>query len=307
MSWLGKQLANGAQKCRRLDSDRWQLALTNGHEVAVSARRDEDFLLLDAATGIFPARGKLIPLAGLFRHAAPPVKLAWRNGSPDLRLRAEIPLPEESVAGEGRIRSAIEAMRTTSHCVQNWFSREAAAEETACPEPKGEGQAASGSLIELVKETGWQFHERPAGALLVDLDTGSRFLQAEVDGTDAGSRFWVTLYRSDLSSESARRALCLFLLEANAALRFVRGFIRPEDGGLSAGFEVSMNGAASAAEAGHALAALSVAARHCARELEALKEDALASTYESARSGFIDNTKKELESCLQQKLLKASA
>ena len=50
MTMLGKQLASAAQECRQLDADRWDLALTNGRALAVSARRADGFLLLDADT-----------------------------------------------------------------------------------------------------------------------------------------------------------------------------------------------------------------------------------------------------------------
>ena len=62
MTLLHKQLARCAQECRQLDTDRWRLALTNGHELSVSARRDDGFLLLDADTGLSPQADRWIPL-----------------------------------------------------------------------------------------------------------------------------------------------------------------------------------------------------------------------------------------------------
>jgi hypothetical protein len=84
-------------------------------------------------------------------------------------------------------------------------------------------------------------------------------------------------------AEVVRQALCLYLLEANAALRFVRGFFERNGGTATAGFEVHLEGAPTPAETGHALSALSVACRHCAREMEVLKDVALAGLYGSAR------------------------
>ena len=51
---LDKLLARYAQEYVRIDADSWRLALTNGHSFAVSARRDDGFLLLDADTGAKP-------------------------------------------------------------------------------------------------------------------------------------------------------------------------------------------------------------------------------------------------------------
>lgn len=56
MTMLHEQLARHAQECQQLDADRWRLTLSNGFSLVVSARRDEDFLLLDADTGAENAR-----------------------------------------------------------------------------------------------------------------------------------------------------------------------------------------------------------------------------------------------------------
>ncbi len=188
MTMLDKHLARFAQECQRLDADRWRLALTNGHSLTVSARRDEDFLLLDADTGVRPAAELLVPLAERSHELPAAVKFALR-GSTALRLRAEFPLPEESSVAADRIRGHLEGMRSALHRLHDWVSREAAGEGMACPEPQGDGQAIPGSLAELLKEAGWEFHERPGGELLADLETGSQFLQAEIEPCGAGARF----------------------------------------------------------------------------------------------------------------------
>jgi hypothetical protein len=253
----------------------------------VSARRDEDFLLLDADTAVSPAADRLVPLVEGSRELPAAVKFALRGST--LRLRAEFPLPEEGGASEERIHEHLEGMRSASHWLHNRVSREAAGESAACPEAEGNGQAAPGNLKELLKEAGWAYHERPGGALAVDLETGSQFLQAEIEG--AGARFRVTLYRGEGPGDEARQTLCLYLLEANAALRYARAFLQREGEGIAAGFEAGLGNQPSAAEAGHALAALSVAGRQCAREMEVLKDGALAGIYRSARPPFNHQSK----------------
>jgi hypothetical protein len=278
MSMLDKQLARFAQECHRLNADHWRLALTNGNCLTVSARRGEGFLMLDADTGISPAAKSLIPLAQRSCELPAAVKLALPRGSSRVRLRSEFPLPEESEAAAERIREHLEGMRGAFHRIDE----AAAVEEMLCPEPAGDGQAIPGSLTELLHEAGWQHHERTGGALLADLETGSRYLQAEIEPCGAGARFRLTLYRDDAGSEAAREALCLYLLDANAALRYARGFLKPEGDGISAGFEVCMKSMPSAAEAGHALGALSVAGRQCAAEIDVLMKDgSLAGMYRS--------------------------
>jgi hypothetical protein len=282
MSDLGKLLALWAQECEQQDADCWNLALTNGAAMAVTARRDQGFLLLDADAGVSPAPELLAPLAERAHQLPAAVKFALR-GPHDLRLRAEVPLPDGGSPEAGRVREHLDGMRSASHQLRDWLSREAAGTEVACPEPQGEGQANPGSMTELLSEAGWQYHERPGGALLADLEAGSQFLQAAVERCGAGARFHLTLYRHDAPGDTAWQALCLYLLEANATLRYARAFVRRQGEAIEAGFEVRMETGPSAAETGHALAALSVAGRHCAREMEVLKDGAVAGIYRSAR------------------------
>jgi Putative bacterial sensory transduction regulator len=285
MSVLDKQLARFSQECRRLDADRWRLALTNGASLTVSARRDEDFLLLDADPGLCPAPERLVPLLERSREVPAAVKFALR-GSTAFRLRAEFPLPEEGGDAAPRIREHLEGMRDALHRLHDWVSCEAVGSEVACPKLESDGQAIPGSLTEALKEAGWEYHERPGGTLLADLETGSKFLQAEVEQCGVGTRFRVTLYRHESAGDASQQVLSLYLLEANAALRYARAFLRREGDGITAGFEVRTESGPSPAEAGHALAALSVAGRECAREMEVLKDGVVAGIYRSARLPF---------------------
>ena len=261
MSMLDKQLARFSQECQRLHADHWRMVLANGRLLTVSARREDGFLLLDADTAVSPAADRLVPLVEGSRELPAAVKFALR-GSNALRLRAEFPLPEESGATADRIREHFEGMRCASHWLHDLVSCETAGREVACPEPEGNGQAIPGSLKDSLSEAGWAYHERPGGALAADLEAGNQFLQAGIEPCGAGARFRVVLYSHDAADDAARQALCLYLLEANAALRYARAFLQQEGKGVTAGFEVRVESGSSAAEAGHALAALSVAGRH---------------------------------------------
>jgi hypothetical protein len=293
---LEKQLARFSQACLRVDADRWRLALANGSKLTVAARRDEEFLLLDADANASLPAGRLVPFVERAQELPAAVKFALR-GSNVLRLRAEFPLPEEEEndACAERIRENLDGLRAASHAVYDWVSCEAAEEGTDCPKPQGDAQAVPGSLpgglMDAVKEAGWLCHERPGGTLLAELETGPQFLQAEIGQCGAGARFRVTLYAGESLEATALQALCLYLLEANAALRYARAFFEHEAEAVSAGFEVRMESAPSAAEAGHALAALSVAARQCGREMCIFNNGALAGIYRSARPIFFDKSK----------------
>jgi len=280
VSTLDKQLARLADECRRLDADHWRLALTNGHELSVSAKHDEGFLLLDADAGVDVTAKNVAALAERSCEFPATVKLGLRRGSPRARLRAELALPDEDDAAAERIREYLEGMRGASHRLQT--------RDAAPTVAKANGDASD--LATVLKEAGWQYHERAGGALLADLETGNHFLQAEAERRGAGACFRVTLYRSDAAvDETTRQTLSLYLLEANAALRCARGFLRPEGEGIAAGFEVSMETAPSAAETSHALAALSVAGRKCARELKVLG-GSVAGIYRSAHPSFNHQT-----------------
>jgi len=286
---LDKQLARCAQECRRVDADRWLLGLANGHAFEVSAWHDGDFLVLDADTGLRPAEEQIVPLAERSRELPAAVKFALR-GSSALRLRAEFPLPEEGDAAE-RVREHLDGMSAAFDRAQQWAPCEPAGAEAACLNAESDGQAVPGSLAALLKEAGWPYHERQGGALVADLETGGRFLQAEVESRGAGARFRVTLYRHDGAGEREQQALCLYLFEANAALRYARAFFEREGAGIAAGFEVRVPSAPTAAEAAHALAALSVAGRQCAREMGVFEDGAVAGIYRSARR-FSDEQRK---------------
>jgi hypothetical protein len=291
MTLLHKQLARCAQECQQLDAHSWRLTLSNGFSLEVLARRDEDFLLLDADTGLSASIERLVPLAEVSHEIPAAVKFALCRGSSAIRLRAEFPLPEESVAAAHRIREHLEGMRSASHRLRDWASGEAAGEEMTCTEPEGDRRAIAGGFVKVLREAGWECHERPGGALLADLETGSLFLQAEIGHVGACARFRVTLYRDDAAGDAVEQALCLYLLEANAALSYARAFLERDGAALSAGFEVRLESEPSATEAGHVLAALSVAGRQCAREIEVLKDGAVAGIYRSVRPPFHHQSK----------------
>jgi hypothetical protein len=277
---LDKYFAQYADDSLLLDTDRWQLALRNGHALSVSAMREDQFLLLDAETGMSPAPDRLLPLAESLASLPASLKFALCPEASTVRLRAEFPLAEESVAAD-RVRRNLDGMRIAADRLHELVSSKATGVPPACLCSADSGPAVPGSPTDLIEEAGWTCHERSGGSLLADLETGGQFCQAELETFGGSLRFRVTLCR-DAEGEAVCEALSLYLLKANAARRIARGFVEHEAGGIAAGFEVLLEGSPVPTEAGHALAALSVAARYCAKEMEVLKDAALAGFYRSA-------------------------
>lgn len=273
MIMLDKQLSRYARQCERIDAEHWRLAMANGRPLNMAARFDDGFLLLDADAGVQATRGNLASLVSRSGELPATLKLAAQHGCPNLRLRAEFPLTEEIQISADRIRQYLEGAQAGMHQLHDG---------TPC---ETSGPATTGSLAELLQEAGWPYRRRPGGELLSDLETGNHFHQAEIEGYGEGACFRVTLFRGQAADDVAQEAICFYLLEANAAVRYARAFLRREDPEISAGFEVRTETLPSAAEAGHALSALTVASRQCARELEVLG-GGVASTYRSARPPF---------------------
>jgi len=273
-----KQLANAADFFRQTHADRWALSLTNGHSLSVTAQRADGFLLLDADTGCPPAEGMPDELPGIPSMPAA-VKFAWRTDWPSLRLRAEFPLPAEDV-DDGRVHLHLDGIRQAYGGLRDGLFRE---EGVVGATPVcAAGPVAPADLLDWLREAGWECHERPGKPLLADLETPGHFQQAEIAAVDGCTRFRVTLCRAAEPSMPHLRALGWYLLQANSGLRMARGFLEREDDALAAGFDVCMCGTLTAADAGHALAALSVACRSCAREMNVLQDDALAGLYRPA-------------------------
>jgi hypothetical protein len=101
--------------------------------------------------------------------------------------------------------------------------------------------------------------------------------------TENGLELSVELVRANAAAEMSRQALAVFLLTVSGALRMARGYAMAADGQESYGFQVCLPAAPAAEEIDHALAALSIAYRMCAREADVLLNDAAARCYLAAR------------------------
>lgn len=277
---LEKQLARFAQECVRLNADRWRLSLRNGFDFHVSATRDDGFLSLIAETELEAKPERLLHLAERSAELPCNLKLSLSPWSREIHLRADFPLPEEG-DDTCRVGLYLNAMQCAHEQVHNWTSCEAG--ETVGLY-SGDRPPDLTGLEKILDEAGWETHRRAGGALLADLEAPGQFFQAEVKRLAEGARFRAAVYNGPNLSDDAQRSLPAFLLEINAALRYSRTFLERSQSGVAAGFEIRMDWMPVQADASGALAALSVACRRCARELDLLSRDAsLARLYWAAR------------------------
>ncbi|MFQ5738711.1 MAG: hypothetical protein ACE5JX_06825 [Acidobacteriota bacterium] len=132
----------------------------------------------------------------------------------------------------------------------------------------------------LLEGTGWVFHQRSQRRAAIDLQLKGSTRQAQALVLAGGElRLEVELASIPSPGTEARKALGLFLLKSNAWFRTVRCCLREEGGKEAALAVVELDNGASPARIGHALSALSVVCRHCARESERLLDPEVAAMY----------------------------
>jgi len=98
-----------------------------------------------------------------------------------------------------------------------------------------------------------------------------------------GVELSVELVRRDSQESLGLRAVSVFLLAASRNLRLARARFSDRDGQRIFGFHVCLPASAVADEVDHALNALSLAYRRCAREAAVLLDQRTAQYYLSAR------------------------
>jgi hypothetical protein len=152
----------------------------------------------------------------------------------------------------------------------------------------------SQALVDVCSEAGWPYHRRPDGAIVADLDVPGDFRQADLSLDHSGFRATLNFQFADPVSESSRRALALMVALMNGSLRLVNVHFADSQGQTAVRAEVGYAFVPAATEVGEALAALSVAARCWAAELDLLgQEEAFARTYLVARESRDNQTQEE--------------
>jgi hypothetical protein len=143
-------------------------------------------------------------------------------------------------------------------------------------------RAGAVSIPELLCETGWPCTERGPNDFSVDLGADST-PPARISTNEKGIDFSVEVVRCPSAAEVTRQALAIFLLTASGTLRLARAHAVEDGDQQRFGFQVCLPPAPTTDELDHALAALSIAYRACAREANALLDDAAARCYLGVR------------------------
>jgi hypothetical protein len=138
------------------------------------------------------------------------------------------------------------------------------------------------NLGELLREISWPCKQRGPNEFSTELDSNSA-PPARIRMTKDGLDLRVELVRSNETAEASRQALAVFLLMMSGSLRMARAYAAAAEGQQSFGFQVWLPAAPASEEIDHALGALSIAHRICARETSVLLSEAAARCYLAAR------------------------
>lgn len=280
---LDEWLRQSAPDVEQVGERSWQLAPVNGGRAWVSASVDDPFLLFDAPA---PAESTLDQapqwlrwnraLAGNAKFALVP--RPWR-----LRLRAEMPIDDDANMS-ARIAETVRGLRQACQllAVGGLSAEESRAASTTT---SAEDTARSeGSLLALLRETGWPFQERADGAATVELAMRGGPCRVLLDESADGLHAAVEFLRVDSLAGDSRLALAALLLSASGTIRMARPFAVEAKDHFACGFEVQFAGATSAGELEHALEALAVACWACQEEVPSLLDNSVAASYMAIRS-----------------------
>jgi hypothetical protein len=150
-------------------------------------------------------------------------------------------------------------------------------------------------LAESLRECSWSCTKRGPNDFSAELDAQAA-PPASIRIVGSNLELSVELVRCSEPAEATRHAINLFLLTATGALRMVRAYAAQAEDQECYGLQVILPSSAASAEIDHALAALSIAYRMCAREAAVLLQDAAARHYLAARDHSIkDNHQPEKE------------
>ena len=213
------------------------------------------------------------------------VKLAMNSSISGLHLRTDIVIVEEQAIARAAGVGAGRLSRWKSLLLSSDLLNEQAKPQTA----------ADADLDELLRESPWPCTKRGPKNYSVELDAQAA-PPAGIRINGSNLELSVELLRCVAPANASRHALALFLLTATSALRMVRAYAAQAEYQECFGLQVSLPSSAASAEIDHALAALSIAYRMCAREAAVLLQAAAADHYLAARDhSTTDNHQTEKE------------
>ena len=140
-------------------------------------------------------------------------------------------------------------------------------------------------LAALCREAGWPFEERAGGSLAVDVRIPGAYLPVLIEAHADRVAVEAEIVGLPDADGPCRAALVALLLRVNGAFRMVRAVVRgPEPRAL---LEVELPPSTDAGELGEAIAAVAVAARHCALEARLVATDEATAHAFLERSGIL--------------------
>lgn len=256
-------------------SRRWEVRRAAEDPLAMLAEEDGAWLLLSVPVQL-NARNDWELLIRL--GVMPPLlklTLAPANG---LRLRADLAVADPGLLAKrateviGDFPSALSALAGGS---AGWAQGAAGPESMA---------AAWRQPVEaLLERSDWPYTTHGDGRVSVRLEVPDGRPQAIVESVGAGVRLAAEVGAWPQLAEESRDALGVFVLTLSHALRLARGFVRRDEAGITAGFEVLLPSEPAVAEVRDGLGALSVACRLGAAELMALADSTVAREYLQVR------------------------
>jgi hypothetical protein len=285
---------------------RWEFLLSNGSPFGVSGILDAEWLILETPlveVPRVPSPAELLranaSLPGLAKFSEP--------GRGRISIEAEIPTTvgvplaarlEETLHGFSRAHAIASGKPARSPAAR--------AEDSVEHDPESRRR-----ITETMRRTPWIFRERDDGSLAVELESDCGYHLARVAvgvhsggvhsggagddgaGDDSpgeapvdGQGFEVTVTLADWRSPSAdsREAAARMLLAANHGMRMGRASITEAGDRWTAHVEIRLGSIPGDTELRHVLAALAVACRQWARELQSLQQESTARAYLAVRS-----------------------
>ena len=268
----------------------WNVGLGNGRPLDVEARADAGWLSLRAQTDRAPGDCYALLALNTGLGAASRIGLALDDWS--LRLCSEVPLVEGANL-PGRIAEAFVGLKEASErllddapdrSTQSAAEADPSASAGGCGGPRRSAEREGGQvgpeLADACREAGWTTAERRGDALAIELDVAGACHHAILarDANEGVAALSVEVMRWEVVTPIVRRAVGVLLLSACHALRFARAATAGSDE-LTARFEVTLGPAPSALELDVALRALSAACLLYAREVDVLRDEALAARF----------------------------
>lgn len=271
-----------------LGRNRWALPADPGSASSATARLGEGWLTLQsdwngAASPAFPSEAEYMgSLLALNSDLGPFCKIGLGPRG-DLLLTAEMPLDDESDAcGDIRIESLLcgfkDALKRDPRAFLNnrEFAGDATSEVVLDAEDTGELLT---QLAQRCDETGWLYELR-SSSLALTLEAHDNYYQAELTArADGSTRLGFSLSIDPSNLFACKLASAVLLLRTCRAVRGVRAAWSSFQQDDPYRFEVTWDELPTSSDLAHALAGLSLAARLCGAETQALQQEVIAQRF----------------------------